>query len=103
LVEGARYSLASRAIFCVFRFDQLFLSLPFRYFIYIRHDLRYAGLLVLFILPVALAANSFPCAYSYPFLTHHAGEDLRRGSFFTTLRYLLFALALLVIFAWMTD
>lgn len=69
------------------------------FYIYIRHqaDLRYAGLLVLFILPVALAAN-FLRVLILILLTYHAGEAAAQGFLHDFAGIFMFAIALAVIF-----
>lgn len=69
------------------------------FYIYIRHqaDLRYAGLLVLFILPVALAAN-FLRVLILILLTYHAGEATAQGFLHDFAGIFMFAIALAVIF-----
>lgn len=70
------------------------------FYIYIRHqaDWRYAGLLVLFILPVALAAN-FLRVIILILLTYHAGEAAAQGFLHNFAGIFMFAIALAVIFA----
>ncbi|OBX17662.1 exosortase [Erythrobacter sp. QSSC1-22B] len=70
------------------------------FYIYIRHqaDLRYAGLLVLFILPVAIAANFFRVV-TLILLTYHAGEATAQGFLHDFAGIFMFAIALAVIFA----
>ena len=70
------------------------------FYIYIRHqaDWRYAGLLALLVVPVALAAN-FVRVVVLILLTYHAGEAAAQGFLHNSAGIVLFALALLFIFA----
>ena len=69
------------------------------FYIYIRHQAnwRYAALLVLFILPVALAAN-FLRVVILILLTYHAGEAAAQGFLHNFAGIFMFAIALAVIF-----
>ena len=70
------------------------------FYIYIRHqaDWRYAGLLALHVVPVALAAN-FVRVVVLILLTYHAGEAAAQGFLHNSAGIVLFAIALLFIFA----
>jgi exosortase len=69
------------------------------FYIYLRHqaDWRYAGLLVLFILPVALMAN-FLRVIILILLTYHAGEAAAQGFLHDFAGIFMFAIALAVMF-----
>ena len=69
------------------------------FYIYIRHqaDWRYAGLLVLFILPVALTAN-FLRVVILILITYHAGDAAAQGFLHNFAGIFMFAVALAVIF-----
>jgi exosortase len=70
------------------------------FYIYIRHqaDWRYAALLALLVVPVALAAN-FVRVIVLILLTYHAGEAAAQGFLHNSAGIVLFAVALLFIFA----
>ena len=70
------------------------------FYIYVRHqaDWRYAGLLALLVVPVALAAN-FVRVVVLILLTYHAGEAAAQGFLHNSAGIALFAVALLFIFA----
>ena len=70
------------------------------FYIYIRHqaDWRYAGLLALLVVPVALAAN-FVRVVVLILLTYHAGEAAAQGFLHNSAGIVLFAIALLFICA----
>ena len=69
------------------------------FYIYIRHqaDWRYAGLLVLLIVPVALVAN-FVRVLILILLTYHMGEAAAQGFLHNFAGILMFAIALIVIY-----
>lgn len=70
------------------------------FYIYVRHqaDWRYAALLALLVVPVALAAN-FVRVIVLILLTYHAGEAAAQGFLHNSAGIVLFAVALLFIFA----
>ena len=70
------------------------------FYIYVRHqaDWRYAALLALLVVPVALAAN-FVRVVVLILLTYHAGEAAAQGFLHNSAGIVLFAVALLFIFA----
>lgn len=70
------------------------------FYIYMRHqaDWRYALLLVLFIVPVALIANFFRVLILI-LLTYHSGEAVAQGFLHNFAGIVMFAIALITIFA----
>ena len=70
------------------------------FYIYVRHqaDWRYSALLALLVVPVALAAN-FVRVIVLILLTYHAGEAAAQGFLHNSAGIVLFAVALLFIFA----